>query len=305
MHMPCGGDAGGSSHAEDAAQASGKGTRCDEAVTRQGLVLSLLSGSGGTGKSSLSLLMALLLQRIGFKIVLIDLDLQFGDLRFIADGEPLVTKGEMPFTEANAPTLERYLDDSGLCFISPPAEPELAEELIGHVPDVIGLAARFADAVIVNTGSFWSDLHAIVLEQSDLVCFVMDQRATSINSCKRCTELCMKLDVPFAKFVYILNRCSYHASFSTFDCSMMLGGQTVYGIDSGGSLVDEMLDVGSPRELIDSKNMMVCSLAEMIDRMLGDFGTGGAYREKLKPFLRRKYIASAKKRRKEAGDDAF
>jgi len=144
----------------------------------------------------------------------------------------------------------------------------------------------------------------MVLEQSDLVCFVMDQRATSINNCKRCVELCTRLEIPYSKLRYVLNRCSYHAPFTTFDCSLMLGGPSVYGVDSGGSLVDELLEVGAPHELIEARNMMVCSMAEMIDRMLEEFGIGGAPRESLKPLLRRKYITSLKKKRKEVVADA-
>jgi len=101
---------------------------------RCGLVLSFLSGSGGTGKSTLSLLMALLLQRIGFRVALVDLDLQFGDIRFIAEGEPLITKDDMPFLQSSELTIDRFLDESGLCFISPPEEPELAEEVVELVP---------------------------------------------------------------------------------------------------------------------------------------------------------------------------
>jgi pilus assembly protein CpaE len=275
-------------------------------TSKSGIVLSFLSGSGGTGKSTLSLIMALLFKRIGMRTVLIDLDLQFGDLRFLAEGEPLITKNDMPFTQANTAVIAHYLDESGFCFISPPLEPEIAEELIDHISPVIEAARSLADFVILNTGSFWNELHALVLENSDLICLVMDQRATSINNCKRSAELCARLEIPFSRLIYVLNRCSYRAAFSTFDCSLMVGGAPVCGVDNGGSLVEELLEVGTPGELIESKNAMVCSIAEMIDGFLREFACDETYAEQLRPYLRKKYTASIKKKQKRGGsDDAF
>ncbi len=288
------------------ASATPLSSACAVQIPGGGIVLSFLSGSGGTGKSTLSLIMALLLKRIGVRVVLIDLDLQFGDLRFLADGEPTITNNDMPFTEANSTVLAHYLDKNGFCFISPPSEPERAEELTERIAPVIEAARDHSDFVILNTGSFWNELHALVLENSDLICLVMDQRATSINTCKRCVELCIRLEVPFSRLLYILNRCSYRAAFSPFDCSLMVGGAPVYGIDNGGSLVEELLELGTPGELIDSKNAAVCSVAEMIDGFLREFAYEDIYLERLKPFLRKKYLSSIKKKTtKGGGDDAF
>ena len=55
--------------------------RCDERRpgARAGFLFPVVSGSGGAGKSTVSVLSALIAQRMGYNTLLLDFDLQFGD----------------------------------------------------------------------------------------------------------------------------------------------------------------------------------------------------------------------------------
>jgi len=139
-----------------------------------------------------------------------------------------------------------------LCLIEAPPRPEYAED---HAEEISGLIASLktvADYVVVNTGSFWSELQAMLAKHADRLVFVMDQRATSVRGCKQAVDLCIRLQIPSIRFGFLLNRCTRNAPLTSLDVSLALGGVEVCTVADGGPLVDEMLALGSPYELLES-----------------------------------------------------
>jgi pilus assembly protein CpaE len=123
--------------------------------------------------------------------------------------------------------------------------------------------------VIMNTGTFWTDVHAQAVVRCDHLIFLMDQRATSIEACKQAVDLCLRLQAPQARFAFALNGCGRHAALTTQDVSLALGGVEVIGLADGGALVDELLALGCPLELLSSGNALVASIEELLSRLTG------------------------------------
>ena len=66
-----------------------------EKSARSGFIVSVLSGNGGVGKSTVAACLAVLFQEKGLKTVLVDLDLQFGDAGFLLGLDDVVGIDEL------------------------------------------------------------------------------------------------------------------------------------------------------------------------------------------------------------------
>ena len=242
----------------------------------KGRIIGFFSGRGGVGKSTVALMAALSAQGRGARVALVDLDLQFGDLNYLAGREPSSRIQRLSLEQCCAGPGLCSLPDEALTLIIPPSHPEQGEVYAQGIPSLLlGLAAQ-KDLVVVNTGSFWSEIHAQTVQCCDHLAFLMDQRATSIEACKQVADLCVRMQAPQARFIYLLNGCGRHASLTTQDVMLALGGVEVFGIADGGSLVDELLALGCPMELLSSGNAFVASLEALLDVLLGKQKAGVA-----------------------------
>ncbi|MDR0501380.1 MAG: P-loop NTPase, partial [Coriobacteriales bacterium] len=129
-------------------------------------VISFISGRGGTGKSTLALLSAVELFRRGCKVALIDLDLQFGDLGYLIGSEKDLQLRRLRINDfargvAN-PIVNAATEHQCLTLFEATDSPELAEELVGRLTDILDIIRPQFDVLIINTSSFFNELGAIV-----------------------------------------------------------------------------------------------------------------------------------------------
>lgn len=235
-----------------------------------GRVIGFFSGRGGVGKSTLALMSALSAQVRGLNTALIDLDLQFGDIAFLAGREHASHIQRVSMEQACFDKRELDVSDNALLLIQAPEKPEDGERYIPTIEGLLQEISSQKDLVIVNTGSFWTGIHAVTLKICSQVAILMDQRATSIEACKQVTDLCTRMQIPQASLVYLLNGCGRGAAFTPQDVSLALGGYEVYGIADGGTLVDELLSLGCPMELLASSNALILSLENLLDKVIGE-----------------------------------
>jgi len=65
-------------------------------LLRKGTVVGIFSGRGGVGKSTVAVMLALLAYRRPMRVVLVDLDLQFGDISYLVGTEPQLKVCRIP-----------------------------------------------------------------------------------------------------------------------------------------------------------------------------------------------------------------
>jgi pilus assembly protein CpaE len=235
----------------------------------QGRVVGFFSGRGGVGKSTVALMTALVAQRRGARVALVDLDLQFGDMGYLVGREPSNGIRQLSLAQLCAEEDPPVLSDEELVLVLAPERPEQGEQCAPAIPRLLrGLATR-RDLVVVNTGSFWTDVHARTVQHCDHLVFLMDQRATSIEACKQVVDLCLRLQTSQIRFHYLLNGCGRHAVLTPLDVGLALGGVQVGGLADGGTLVDELLALGCPFELLGSGNAFIASLEGFLDDLMG------------------------------------
>ena len=245
-------------------------------VLRAGAVSStflvpVVSGSGGAGKSTVSVLGALMAAKMGFRTLLFDCDLQFGDAALA-----LGAADALSFDEAIArpDMLDRMCQAEGLAVLAAPKRLEEAEYLAHEVPRLLETVAGRFDVIVANTGASWSEYHAALLERASAALFLIDQRASSLAACRHALELCGRCGIATGPFRYALNRCAKGALFNTIDVSCALQGQPVFELRDGGHEVEEFMGAGAAAELIDEKNDLCTSLQHIVEQILPDSPTG-------------------------------
>ena len=236
------------------------------ASENRAFVLTVVSGSGGAGKSAVSSLGALIAESWGYKTLLLDCDLQFGDVASIVGAEQALCIDE---ALAHPERLQAEISQSrSFCVLAAPTRLEASEEVVLRLPELLEHIAEAFDVVVVNTGASWAEQHALLLERSSVALFLIDQRVSSVRACRHALELCARCGIAATPFHYALNRCAKGAPLSVVDVSSALQGAPVFELKDGGRDVEDFLSGGAARQLIQSKNEFTKSLEKAMERLL-------------------------------------
>ena len=258
------------------------------------LLLPIVSGSGGAGKSAVAVLAALLAQRRGLKTLLLDFDLQFGDMREMT-GQPEALGVDEVLAEPAR--LAQLAPAAGMpALLGAPRHLEEAETVARSAPALLAALGGMFDVIVANTGSAWAEQHAVLLERCSKALFLIDQRASSIAACRRALDLCARCGIAVSPFLFAVNFCAKGAPLTSIDASCALRGAQTVELADGGAEVEEALSEGRPQDLIEAGNPLVASL----DALLADIlpSTGEAAGEPGVPAPRR---SRRKRRRRRKG----
>lgn len=255
------------------------------AAARSGsaFLMPVVSGSGGAGKSSISTIAALLSQGLGFDTLLLDFDLQFGDVpALLGVRSPLRIEDVL-----SAPARLSGLRPEGRmpALLAVPERLEDAEAVVQAAPQLLDELMKRFDVIVCNTGAAWAEQHAVLLERSSKALFLVDQRPSSLRACQHALDLCVRCGIATSPFLFALNRCAKNAPLTSIDVSCALQGAHVAEVKNGGRDVEELLGAGMPLDLLESKNDLCTSLERLLLEVLPNasaaaseslFGTRGS-----------------------------
>ena len=260
----------------------------------RGFVLPIVSGSGGAGKSSVAVASAFIASKMGYRVLLLDYDLQFGDACALAGAAAGLAIDE---ALAHPEQLEQLLmKNLNPTVIAAPRRLEDAERTAHDAASFIDDLAGAFDLVVANTGAAWAEYHAALLERSSAALFLVDQRASSIRACRHALELCARCGIATGPFQFALNRCRKGSPLSPVDVSCALQGAFVHEIEDGGPDVEDFLGAGAVSDLIESGNPFCTSLERVLTKVLPEAGLLGVERMEAAPEKR-----SARRRAHHAG----
>lgn len=242
--------------------------RSEAPVEQSAFVLSAVSGSGGVGKSSFIALCAIDAVQRGLNTLLLDCDLQFGDMHSMLGMSDPVTIDELL---GDPQSLQKALVQAGSdlpVLVGAPKRIEYGESIISSIGPLIDFLSETFDVIFINTGSNWSEHHAVILEKSSCALFLIDQRASSVRACQHAVDLCMRMGIATRSFVYALNKCARKAAFTALDIASVMQGAHVFELADGGSEVEELCGSGKARALFDSTNPFRESVTAVLDELL-------------------------------------
>ena len=185
----------------------------DDGHTRAGHVIIVYSPQGGVGCTTISTNLASGLMKKGIKVLLIDADLQFGDVGVFLKLQSqstlldLVNKVEDLDTDFFDSIVSTH--DSGLKVLLGPQRPEFAEEVEANptaVSRIIEKVASSYDFVVVDTSNRIDELLLSLTDIATKIVLVATPTLASVKNSRFVLDLFDKMNYPPDKTVFMLNR---------------------------------------------------------------------------------------------------
>jgi pilus assembly protein CpaE len=188
----------------------------DGVADEQGRVTTVFSTKGGAGKSMLAVNLGVALARKKPErpVVLVDADLQFGDVAVMLKLAPRHTIvdaiGSLDDLDSN---LLRHLlmrhEPSGLLVLAAPLEPSFADQIqAAEVAEIISVLRTFCSHVVVDTPGYFNEVVLGLLEESDDILMIAGMDIPNIKNVKVALQTLRLLNIPVTKLHFVLNRAN-------------------------------------------------------------------------------------------------
>jgi len=196
--------------------------------------ISVFSTKGGVGKTTIATNLAVNLSRLTEdRIIIVDLNLQFGDVSLFLNETPQKTMVDMveDVNEVDYALVEKYIitHSSGIDILPAPKKPEQSEYIKSDfVKKVLEVLDKHYQYVIIDTATGFNDMALIALDYSDIILYISNLDLSSIKNAKLGFGLLRSLDYPEEKIKFIVNKSNdqygikYQDVVSTIDRSVDL-----------------------------------------------------------------------------------
>ena len=181
-------------------------------VSKTRRTVAVHSPKGGVGTSTVAVNVAMAAaQRKPDRVVIVDLDLQFGQVATHLNIEPRQTLADVIREDAamrEAELLRTYATkhDSGLHVLAAPVGPELADLITAdHIDRILDTLLDTYDQVVVDTGSWLDERTLRVFEHAESVLFVVNPEIAALKSMTALVEYLSEAGTVAAKSTFVLN----------------------------------------------------------------------------------------------------
>ena len=233
-----------------ASSASGDGAVVE--TGELGRVTTVFSTKGGAGKSVIAANLAVALARRSDRpVVLVDADLQFGDIAVMLKLAPqhTIVDAVSSIQKLDASLLQSLLvthEASGLLVLPAPLEPAFADQIgAEEMIRIIDLLRTFCSHVVVDTPAYFNDVVLGLIETSDDVLLVAGMDIPNIKNVKIGLQTLKLLNTPMDKLHLILNRANSKVKLEVSEVEKTLGIKATALIPSD-VVVPQSVNKGTP-----------------------------------------------------------
>ena len=190
-------------------------------VPTHGRVITVSSTKGGSGKSVVATNLATsLARRSSAPVVLVDADLQFGDVA-------VMMRLAAPHTVVDAVAAHDRLDAQflqSLLVLPAPLEPSFAERVSGEdMVRIVEILQTFCAYVIIDTPAQFNDVVLALIEHSDDILMVAGMDIPNIKNTKLGLQTLRMLGVPEERLTLLLNRANAKVQLDVSEVERTLG----------------------------------------------------------------------------------
>jgi len=219
-----------------------------EAPKKKGRMISVFSSKGGCGTSFIATNLA---AATGGRTVLVDLNLQAGDLPLFLGVDPKYSFADMA---ENRDRLDDTLINSfvtpfssNLSLLAAPREADSADEIEPeHVFEVLQRLRESYDYVVLDPQHTFDSITLAALDQSDDIVLVLSLDIPAIRSTQRALEIFDRLGYPRKKVRIVVNRWSKQIDIDLRQVEKFLGEPAIGFVTSDYPTAVTSINLGQP-----------------------------------------------------------
>jgi pilus assembly protein CpaE len=227
------------------------------------------STKGGTGKTSIAVSLAVSLVQQRLRTLLVDLDVQFGDVGIVLGLErPSKTLHDLTASpgELDAEKLRGYVlkHVSGLNVLPAPLRPEVGEAIDAtRIAAVLQVARSMFDAIVVDTAPLFDGPMLTALDRSDQLLLVSTPDVPSMKNIRLAFQTLELLGFPLDRVSLVANRAGMAGGASVSEMSDTIGRDVRYVLPEDPA-VPRSINSGVPAVLFEARSPFAKSLKALI-----------------------------------------
>jgi pilus assembly protein CpaE len=236
-----------------------------------GKVMTVFSTKGGAGKSVVATNLAVLLaKRSERPVVLIDADLQFGDVAVMLKLSPThtIVDAVSALERLDVNLLGNLLIEhkpSSLLVLPAPMEPAFADQIgAAEMVRIVEVLRTFCSYVVIDTPAYFNDVVLGLIEVSDDVLLVAGMDIPNIKNVKIGLQTLRLLNTPMEKLRLILNRANSKVKLDVGEVERTLG-VVADGLIPSDVVVPQAVNKGEAVVLTAPRSAVARAIAELAD----------------------------------------
>jgi len=237
-----------------------------------GKVVIIFNAKGGCGKTTISTNLGAYVASTGARVLLVDLDLAFGDvaislqLRPAASANDLVAMTGHIDAQGLASVVTKH--ESGLDTVCAPNHPREADGIPGAtVGEMLRVARRMYDYIIVDTPPAFSEHVLVALDMCDLLVLIATLDIPAVKNLRLTLETLDQLGHPRDGRVVMLNRSDAKVGLNTDDVVGAIKVPIAASVPSS-SHVPASVNRGVPIVLDEPKHPVSIALRTFADKYI-------------------------------------
>ncbi|MFZ1042265.1 MAG: response regulator [Anaerolineales bacterium] len=178
----------------------------------QGKIITIYSPKGGTGCTTIAVNLALALHNEDTHVVLVDGNLQFGDVAVFVNEQGKNTILDIaPRVDELDPDIVQSImikhEPSGLHILAAPPRPELAEKVTAaQFSKVLEYLKQMYAYVVVDTVPILTDITLAAVDASDLIVLITTQDIPAIKSTRLFLDVSATMGIERERIIFAMNR---------------------------------------------------------------------------------------------------
>ncbi|MFO7540697.1 MAG: response regulator [Chloroflexota bacterium] len=216
-----------------------------------GKVVTVFSPKGGSGCTTISINLAVSLAKQGYRTVLVDGSLQFGDVAVMLNLKSVTTLVDVieRINELDTDFINSVVQvhKSGLHVLLSPPRPEMADVVTEeHIKTLVELLREMYDFVVIDTSSALNDVALTILDTADRILLVTQQNLPSLKNISRFFDLSNSLEYEPQKVWMVVNRATSKQGISVKDIENTLKRPVMVTIPASDLVCNTAANEGIP-----------------------------------------------------------
>lgn len=178
----------------------------------QGRIITVYSPKGGTGCTTLAANLAIALHNEDTRVVLVDANLQYGDVAmfFNEQGKNTILDLAPRIDELDADVAEESMirhEASGIHILAAPQRPEQAEKVTAEqFGKLLDFLRRMYSYIVIDTSSLLTDVVLAAMDHCDAIVLITTQDIPAIKNARLFLDLLQTMGIGRERLVFVMNK---------------------------------------------------------------------------------------------------